>query len=135
MVTLSITAASALYPAFSGTNGVVLVNSGQNPSTVTGDASTLRASAIFTQGANMCITNLSGATITAARSKANAVRADSTSTGTVLANHGTITPINCAPVDFGSVTLGATASLINAGLLLGAGLAFRGVGFLAHFQF
>lgn len=126
-VTGSVSAASAVFLGLSGASGDILVNAGSITASAVDDASrnTRFNNAVFTEGANTRITNLAGGTLTATSSEGNGVRIGAGGTGSIVTNHGTITSINAAGIDFSGLGVSQTARLINTGVIAGFQLAFE----------
>lgn len=122
-VTGSISAASGVFlgPTSSG----ILVNAGSITASAVDDASrkTRFNNAVFTEGGNTRIINLAGGKMTATSSEGNGVRVGARGDGSVVTNHGTITSVNSAGVDF---TRAVTVRLINTGLIQGTCTSFNG---------
>lgn len=126
-VTGTISAASGVFLGLFGLADDILVNPGSITANAVDDAigDTRYNNAVFTEGANTSITNLAGGEITATSSQGNGVRAGAGGDGSIVTNHGTITSINAAGLDFSGASVASFCVLINTGLIQGLGVAFN----------
>ena len=125
-VTGTVSGASGVYLGLSGGVGDILVNAGSITASAVNDAAndTRFNNAVFVEGPNARVTNLAGGEITATSSQGNGVRIGAGGTGSVVTNHGTITSVNAAGVEFSGLALGQSATLINTGVISGFNYAF-----------
>ena len=130
IVTGSVSAASGVFIGLGASAGDILVNAGSITASAVGDAlaNTRFNNAVFTEGSNTQITNLAGGTLTATSSAGNGVRIGDGGSGSIVTNHGTITSVNAAGIDFTLAGLVSSFELINTGLIQGASVAVNGAG-------
>ena len=129
-VTGTVTGASGVFLGLFGSSGDILVNSGSITANAHDDAArdTRYNNAVYVEGPNARITNLAGGTLTATSSEGNGVRIGASGAGSIVTNHGTITSVNAAGVEFSGLALGQSATLINTGVISGFDYAFLAQG-------
>lgn len=125
-VTGSVSGSSGVFLGLFGAGGDTLVNSGHIFASAVGDAvnDTRYNNGVFAEGPNTRITNLAGGEITATSSEGNGVRIGVGGSGSIVTNHGTITSVRAAGVEFAGLSPLQTATLYNTGLIVGATYSF-----------